>query len=110
MSRIDIPNSRRIAPGRTAIGGVAYAGIRGVPKVEWSSDGGDTWKEAIVRPPVSPFSWVLWADEWDPGKSSGTLRLRVRATDATGAVQPAMMTEPFPDGSSGHHEVLFNLT
>ena len=108
MSRIDLPNSEIIAPGRNAIGGVAYAGTRGVPKVEWSADGGDTWKEAVVRPPVEPFSWVLWADEWTP-RASGTIRLRVRATDATGEVQTARITEPFPNGSSGHHEIFSRL-
>ena len=108
MSRIDVPNSKIIAPGRNAIGGVAYAGTRGVPKVEWSADGGDTWKEAVVRPPVSPLSWVLWADEWTPS-ASGAIRLRVRATDATGAVQTARIAEPFPNGSTGHHEVLSRL-
>ena len=108
MSRIDVPNSRVISPGMNAIGGVAYAGIRGVPKVEWSADGGETWKEAVVRPPVSPLSWVLWADEWTPS-ASGTIRLRVRATDATGEVQTARITEPFPDGSAGHHEVISRL-
>jgi DMSO/TMAO reductase YedYZ molybdopterin-dependent catalytic subunit len=108
MSRIDVPNSSGAALGRNAIGGIAFAGDRGISAVEWSYGGGATWKKAVVKPPLSPFSWVLWADEWEPVEP-GRIRLRVRAIDATGAVQTASVAEPFPDGASGYHEVLVRV-
>jgi DMSO/TMAO reductase YedYZ molybdopterin-dependent catalytic subunit len=106
MSRIDVPDSRLVVPGRNAIGGIAFAGDRGVSEVEWSVDDPDSsgWKRAVVKPALSPFSWVLWADEWNP-RGSGLMRLRVRAIDGAGAVQTIDIAEPFPDGASGYHEV-----
>jgi DMSO/TMAO reductase YedYZ molybdopterin-dependent catalytic subunit len=104
MSRLDVPSSSAVALGRNAIGGIAFAGDRGTSGVEWSSDGGLTWKKAAVKPSLSPFSWVLWADEW-LAEESGLKHLVVRAIDGTGAVQIADAVEPFPDGASGHHVV-----
>jgi len=103
MSRMDVPDSRLVVPGRNGIGGVAFAGDRGISQVQWSVDDA-SWKTAVVKPSLSPFSWVLWADEWEP-KESGVIRLRVRAIDGTGAVQTMDIAESFPDGTSGYHGV-----
>jgi DMSO/TMAO reductase YedYZ molybdopterin-dependent catalytic subunit len=102
MSRIDAPSSR--VTGTTTIAGIAFAGDRGISKVEISDDGGKTWTPANVKSPLGPFTWVLWHREWSftqPGRH----RLLVRATDGLGITQTAQYAPPAPDGSSGYHSV-----
>ena len=108
MSRIDVPSLGKVDLGKIVIGGIAFAGDRGIDAVEWSADGGRTWKMASVKPALSPSSWVLWADEWNP-LNSGRVQLQVRAIDSTGAVQIAEVTDAFPDGATGYHKVNVRL-
>lgn len=95
--------------GLTAIAGVAFAGDRGVGKVEVSTDGGKTWTPASMKDPLSDNTWVLWTAEWNP-PSTGHYSLAVRATDKTGAVQTAVMNTPFPAGATGYHIVDVGIT
>jgi DMSO/TMAO reductase YedYZ molybdopterin-dependent catalytic subunit len=108
MSRIDVPKSTKVDRGRNAIGGIAFAGDRGIAEVEWSADGGLTWKQASVKPALSPSTWVLWADEWNP-LNSGRVNLQVRAIDGTEEVQIAEVTDAYPDGATGYHKVIVRL-
>ena len=103
-SIIYYPTSNVQVNSFTPIAGVAFAGNRGVSKVEVSVDGGDTWSEATLKPPRSPYSWVLWAYEWKP-TSTGTANIMVRATDGKGQLQDPTATQPFPDGASGYSSV-----
>jgi DMSO/TMAO reductase YedYZ molybdopterin-dependent catalytic subunit len=100
-SIIYYPTSSVQLNGSTPIAGVAFAGDRGIGKVEVSVDGGNTWNEATLKPPRSPYSWVLWAYPWTP-TTSGTANIMVRATDAKGQLQDPTETQPFPDGASGY--------
>jgi DMSO/TMAO reductase YedYZ molybdopterin-dependent catalytic subunit len=88
----------------TPIAGVAFAGDRGISKVEVSVDGGNTWNEATLKKPHSPYSWVLWAYEWTPA-SAGTTKIVARAYDGSGRIQDQTVTQPFPDGASGYQSV-----
>src|SRR5439155_1336117 len=64
MSRFDFPRARQLlAAGRNRVGGVAFAGARGIKKVEVTGDGGLTWQEAQLRRPLGPYTWVLWTAE-----------------------------------------------
>ncbi|MDA4114853.1 MAG: molybdopterin-binding oxidoreductase, partial [Thaumarchaeota archaeon] len=81
-----------------------YAGDRGISKVEVSTDGGNTWTTASLTDPLSNYTWVFWSAQWNPG-GVGSYRLMVRATDRTGAVQTATVTNPFPNGATGYHVV-----
>ncbi len=104
MSRMDYPRSREVLPtGATKLGGVAFAGGRGVAKIEVSPDGGTTWSEGTIRRPLGPYTWVLWTAQLD--LAEGEHRLMVRATDGKGVVQTNRPTPPLPDGSSGWHGV-----
>jgi DMSO/TMAO reductase YedYZ molybdopterin-dependent catalytic subunit len=99
LSRIDAPES---AVGESAtIAGIAFAGDRGISKVEVSTDGGKTWEQAEIKPALSQYSWVLWHKEWSPGYSGSHL-IKVRATDGTGTTQTAVYSSPYPNGSSGY--------
>jgi DMSO/TMAO reductase YedYZ molybdopterin-dependent catalytic subunit len=86
------------------IAGVAFAGDRGISKVEVSSDGGATWKEARIKDPLSPYTWVLWATELNV-TMKGNYKIIVRATDKTGKIQTAESRDPFPNGAMGYHVV-----
>ncbi len=103
QSRIDMPaGGARLAPGRHAVAGVAWAPIRGVAKVEVSVDGG-TWTEAVLSEPLGDAAWRQWRWTWDAGP--GRHRLRVRATDGDGTVQTERSAPPRPDGATGYHTV-----
>lgn len=103
MSRIDSPRGQAGA-GAVTVAGVAFAGTRGVSRVEVSADNGATWQEAALTPPRSDQSWVLWSWQWLP-PAPGTYTLVVRATDGTGAVQTASERGIVPDGATGLHHV-----
>lgn len=100
MSRIDVP--RKSFQGSTTVAGIAFAGDRGISKVEISTDRGETWEPAVIKTPLSRFTWVLWHREWKP-KRTGNFGLMVRATDGNGIVQTADEEPPLPDGASGYH-------
>ena len=87
---------------RLSIGGIAYAGARGVSKVEVQIDNGP-WQEAQLRTPaLSQLTWVQW--RLDAAYAPGSHTLRVRAYDGTGAPQDTTVRPPHPDGATGLHE------
>jgi hypothetical protein len=109
ISRFDVPESRSIVPlGPIELGGVAFAGDRGISQVEISVDNAD-WQAVDELTAVSPLSWSLWRSTWNP-PSSGTFSLRVRATDGAGAVQSADKAKPIPTGASGYHKISIGVT
>jgi DMSO/TMAO reductase YedYZ molybdopterin-dependent catalytic subunit len=90
----------------TTVGGIAFAGTRGISKVQVSLDNGLTWKDASIKEPLSPYSWVMWAAELNiPTEQKKEHKLTVRATDKTGNVQTSAIREPFPDGSTGYQMI-----
>ena len=103
MSRIDTPTGVPLDDGTVAVGGIAFAGLRGVQGVEVSVDGGETWQEAEVAPAVNELTWNLWGFSWDA--EPGSHEVLVRAVDGTGEVQTAERERPLPDGATGYHSV-----
>ena len=87
--------------------GVAWAGDRGIAKVEVSDDGGATWRPAVLKRELSPVAWRLWATDISPG--TGPRRVLVRATDGTGEVQTSAPADPHPSGASGYDFVTFQV-
>ena len=105
MSRIDFPRHRQLLPtGLNRIGGVSFAGARGVAKIEVTSDGGETWQEARLRRPLSQNAWVLWTADLE--LPEGEFTLSVRATDGTGALQTDRQSPTLPDGATGWHTII----
>jgi DMSO/TMAO reductase YedYZ molybdopterin-dependent catalytic subunit len=108
QSRIDVPKQgQRIAAGRVAVAGVAWAPDRGVKAVEVRIDQGD-WQAARISPAISSSTWVQWLFPWDATPGSHTIE--VRATDGTGDVQTDEETPPAPDGARGHHAIGVAIT
>lgn len=73
-------------PGRYEITGLAWTGAGLVRKVEVSTDGGQTWKDAEFRSAVLPLAHVRFGMSWD-WKGEEHL-LMSRCTDEKGQVQP----------------------
>ena len=110
MSRIDVPvDGDIVKAGAIEVAGVAFAGTRGISKVEYSTDGGSSWNEAAFDAPLSPLTWVIWRATWAPG-SHGAYTLKVRATDGSGAMQSSGIAPSFPSGSSGYHTIHVNVS
>ncbi len=110
MSRFDVPGERAIVePGPVEIGGVAFAGDRGVREVQVSTDGGQTWQAVDRVEQIAPLSWVIWRSQWTP-PAAGTSSLRVRAIDGEGTTQTEESADPLPDGASGYHRVDIGVT
>ncbi|MDQ6905870.1 MAG: molybdopterin-dependent oxidoreductase [Chloroflexota bacterium] len=118
LSRIDFPvKGDTVAPGQPiTMQGIAYGGLRGVSKVEVTTDGGGTWQPATITANPSPQSWSLWQFPWTPPKN-GAYKIGVRCYEGNGALgkteanasggapQPAKDAENFPDGAAGIHFV-----
>ena len=79
----------------------AFAGERGIKRVEVSTDDGKSWGDAAVRPPLGKHTWVQWTFPWNP--QPGSYTLKVRATDGKGEVQTSREQGTFPDGATGYH-------
>ncbi len=103
-SIIYYPTPNMQVNGATPIAGVAFAGGRGISKVDVSTDGGSSWNTAELKPPKSPYSWVLWAFNWTP-TTKGNTTIIIRATDGSGQLQDPTVTPTFPDGASGYSKV-----
>ena len=109
-ARFDTPRDGDIVKvGGVTLAGVAFAGTRGVGKVEYSTDGGSTWRAAQLDAALSPYTWVLWRATWVP-PGEGAYRLVVRATDATGEVQRSESSPSYPSGASGYHSIGVNVS
>jgi DMSO/TMAO reductase YedYZ molybdopterin-dependent catalytic subunit len=105
MSRVDVPTHRsQLPPHGTPIGGIAFAGDRGISMVQFSSDGGKTWQEAALKPALSAYAWRLWSAMLALPKE-GAYLLAVRAADGRGNLQDERVAEPLPDGASGYHKL-----
>ena len=109
-SQILMPmNGKTIPLGHYVVGGIAFAGRYGISRVQLSLDGGKTWNEAEMKPPLSRWSWGLWRYDWLP-QGTGDFTLKVRGIDRAGKVQESStllgrLFNTFPDGAKGLHAV-----
>jgi len=108
-SRIDTPRRNSKAGEPVAIAGTAYAGNRGIRRVEVSTDGGKNWADAALAPALGPFTWVFWAYTWTP-PAPGDYTLLCRAYDGTGSPQATANRDPIPDGATGLHRLTAKVT
>jgi len=85
--------------GNIEVAGHAYAGTRGIERVEVSIDGGDTWTDAELSEPLPGEDvWRQWRYEFDP---DGSHEVVVRAIDGEGNLQSEEQSDSFPSGASG---------
>lgn len=104
-SVIDIVEADAYNPqsGLVPVGGIAYAGARGISKVEVQVDNGP-WTTAELRnPPLSPLTWVQWRYQWKA--QIGQHTFRVRAYDGSGQIQSDVVAPPEPEGATGIYSI-----
>jgi DMSO/TMAO reductase YedYZ molybdopterin-dependent catalytic subunit len=101
MSRIDA--ATLLPTGEHVAAGVAFAGARGISRVEVSTDDGATWQEAELRTALANETWRQWRFSLGTTVSEG-VRVRVRAVDGDGAVQVGRPQDPHPSGATGYDE------
>jgi hypothetical protein len=94
------------------VAGHAYAGVRGIDRVEVSTDGGETWRDATLseRLPgardaagtqlreTAQDAWRMWTHEYTATEPHEVV---ARATDGTGTRQAEERSEAYPRGASG---------
>ena len=83
------------------IGGIAYAGARGISKVEVRVDFEPNWRMAELRTPLSDVAWVIWRYDWP--FEEGRHDFQVRCVEADGTPQVEEEGPPRPDGATGLH-------
>ena len=72
--------------GHFTITGLAWSGSGAVRRVEVSTDGGRSWKDAALDAPAHRMAWTRFAARWTwDGKEA---MLQSRCTDEKGQVQP----------------------
>lgn len=89
---------RVVSPGQIGMTGRAWSGFGAVVGVEVSVDGGETWHETRLRPPLAEYAWCGW--DWTWQAQPGHYRVGSRAEDVTGRIQPLE-----PDWNLGGYEV-----
>jgi DMSO/TMAO reductase YedYZ molybdopterin-dependent catalytic subunit len=101
FSRFDFPaGNSSLSAGRSyLLTGVAYAGTRGISRVEISVDGSKSWSKADLKIPLSPYTWTLWSFPWRP--PSGFYTLQLRARDGRGNYQQPGQGQTYPNGANG---------
>jgi Mo-co oxidoreductase dimerisation domain len=95
--------------GPTEVKGIAYGGNRGISRVEFSSDGGKSWRDAEIYYSGGNLAWSLWKTEWMPG-APGDYTLVVRATDGEGDVQEWDEERGAFSGVAGLHQIDVHVT
>lgn len=98
---------------RVTIGGHAYAGVRGISRVEVSNDGGRSWEDARLSDPLpaatpvggtvdsdgrAKDAWRMWKHTYERPDRHEVV---VRAYERDGTLQPREETDPHPSGSTG---------
>src|SRR5204863_4672704 len=77
---------RLLPPSRVTVEGRAWSGWAPIARVDVSVDGGATWSDGALEPPVGPHAWRRWRFDWDAPE--GDHVIASRATDESGNTQP----------------------
>ncbi len=112
-SRIDVPANEAwlkladVAKG-VPVSGVAFGGDRGISRVEFSFDDGESWDDARITYPGTKLTWALWSYQWQP-ENADDYSLVVRATDGEGDVQEFEPDREFTSGITGFHKIIVHV-
>lgn len=110
QSRVDTPSGEATIPvGDHVVAGVAWAPTRGVERVEVQLGDGADWVDAELSEPLSDNAWVQWKVDWSVAEP-GRYQLTCRATDGDGNTQTSEIRPPAPDGATGWHTRVVDVT
>jgi DMSO/TMAO reductase YedYZ molybdopterin-dependent catalytic subunit len=101
----DLMHVRRGRPFE--IRGLAWDGGYGLQSVDVSIDAGTSWRNASLGEDYGRFAARGWAVRLRAGAAPGPFQLWVRATNRTGASQPA---EAIPNPAGYHNNAIRKLT
>lgn len=108
QSRIDVPAPlASLGAGTVRVAGVAWAQHRGIERVEVRVDEG-RWERAELAAEHTRDTWRQWVYSW-PARP-GRHRIEVRATDGAGQTQTGERVGTVPDGATGWHSVVVNVS
>jgi DMSO/TMAO reductase YedYZ molybdopterin-dependent catalytic subunit len=80
---------QRIPVGKpSAVRGIAFGGDAGVKRVDFSADGGRSWRTAQLGKDEGKYSFRHWQSRFTPAVR-GSYTLMVRCTNSNGEMQPA---------------------
>ena len=82
------------------IGGIAFAGARGISRVQVRMDEGP-WQDAQLRSPLSETTWVIWRYDWPFATGAHTFEVRCAEADGTPQIEEDMGNRP--NGATGIH-------
>jgi sulfane dehydrogenase subunit SoxC len=93
---------RVLRPGACPVRGRAWSGAGTVTRVEFTDDGGGTWREARLAPAAErSYAWQRWSIDWDA--RPGRYLLGARAWDSDNRVQPS--EQPWNSGGFANNLV-----
>ena len=75
-----------LSAGEVPLRGIAFDGGSGIRRVEISTDGGTTWRDAALERDYGRYSFRRWNARWTAPRGAATLAVRATAND--GSVQP----------------------
>ncbi len=96
------PGATVARDGPVEVHGFAWDGGSGIRKVECSTDGGATWREAALGRDLGRYAWISWRFALAP-PASGRRILGVRATSRDGSAQPDALV---PNPAGYHHNIV----
>ena len=85
-SALGLPWPAELASGTHRLHGFAHSPHGYVARVEWSADGGASWRPARIVEPQVQYSWARFEFDWPAQPGDHTLL--TRATDVAGNTQP----------------------
>ena len=107
QSRFDVPNGGESVSSPFVCAGIAWAGTRGIDRVEVSTDDGESWRAALLEGTLGASSWQRWQTTIE--LPEGRHAITVRAVDGTGEVQDVESRKPHPSGATGYHRISVNV-
>lgn len=95
----------RMVEGGLAVGGVSFAGSRGVQRVEirghFANGQKGDWVAVELEPTLSGYTWTRWVGRLPLAGGVQPEQVEARAQDATGAWQAEVESPLFPAGVGG---------
>ncbi len=89
-------DGQRLVP----VGGIAFAGARGISRVQVRVDNGP-WQDAQLRSPLSETTWVIWRYDWPFAAGDHTFEVRCAEGDGTPQIEEQRGNRP--SGATGIH-------